>query len=87
MKLFIKLKENQENKNFIENMKDFDFGKIEKHLDDKNLEIILSGNFYVESSKRNNDLWICDEDYVYAVISLNNIQRFVIKDIRGEEIK
>ena len=86
MKLFIKLKENQENKNFIENMKDFDFGKIEKHLDDKNLEIVLSGNFYVESSKRN-DLWICDKDYVYACISLNNIQRFVIKDIRGEELK
>ena len=86
MKLFIKLKETEENKNFIENMKDFDFGKIEKHLDDKNLEIVLSGNFYVESSKRN-DLWICDEDYVYACISLNNIQRFVIKDIRGEELK
>lgn len=86
MKLFIKLKETEENKNFIEYMKDFDFGKIEKHLDDKNLEIVLSGNFYVETS-RGNDLWICDNDYVYACIALNKIQRFVIKDLRGEELK
>lgn len=86
MKLFIKLKEQQEAREFIKDLSSFDFGKIEKHLDEKNLEITLIGNFYVETS-RGNDLWICDNDYLYACIALNKIQRFVIKDLRGEELK
>lgn len=85
MKILITLLNNEHTNDLIESITEKKFKNLTIYVDEKHLEITVTGDFYIESGMNINDvhkLWIVDEEYVYLTINMNDIKRFVIKDIK-----
>lgn len=85
MKILIKLTDTKESKELFEQITNTKFENLTIHLDPKNLELTIRGDFYITSGTHisgKQKLCIEDEEYVYLMIDNKLIRRYIIKDIK-----